>query len=97
MSNSSLKKESRGAIQLIDVDKGFHMFPNDVSPKVKAIAFFLELCTQSCWRGAPDRLWLLAAQFVRVFPITGYSSGLRGPSPLGFKPLRKGLGLSPGA
>ena len=34
------------------------------------------------WWGALDRLWLHAAQFVRVCSTTGYiTSGLRGPSP----------------
>ena len=43
--------------------------------------FFLAmLCV--LWWGALDRLWLRAAQSVRVCSTTGYiTSGLRGPSP----------------
>ena len=42
-------------------------------------AFFAFLCVLG-W-GALDRLWLRAAQFVRVCSTTGYiTSGLRGPS-----------------
>ena len=43
------------------------------------------------WLGALDRLWLRAAQFVRVCSTTGYiTSGLRGPSPQALNPLRRG-------
>ena len=42
--------------------------------------FFALLCV--LWWGALDRLWLRAAQFVRVCSTTRYITfGLRGPSP----------------
>ena len=45
------------------------------------------------WWGALDRLWLLAAQSVRVCSTTGYiTSGLRGPSPQALT-LFRGVGF----
>ena len=51
-------------------------------------AFFAFLCV--LWWGALDRLWLRAAQFVRVCSTTGYITS-------GLKPSSEGLGLSPDA
>ena len=43
---------------------------------------FLAMLLCVLWWGAPDRLWLRAAQSVRVCSTTGYiTSGLSGPSP----------------
>ena len=46
--------------------------------KIRLVTFL----EQQYWWGALDRLWLRAAQFVRVCSTTGYNpSGLRRPSP----------------
>ena len=53
-----------------------------VGRRINTALFFLAMLLCVLWWGALDRLWLRAAQSVRVCSTTGYiTSGLRGPSP----------------